>query len=269
MRNFPPERIVCLTEETVETLYLLGEQDRIVGVTGYAVRPPVVRLEKERVAAFTSAKIDKILSLQPDLVLAFSDLQADIAAELIKSGLAVMTYNQRDIAGILAMIRHLGAIVGAGDKAEKLASSFEKRLNDLQIKKKYVDRPRVYFEEWDSPMITGIKWVSELIEIAGGQDVFFELSGNESATDRIVVSQQVINASPNIIVASWCGKKVRSGTFHEREGWSVVPAVEKNCIYEIKSPLILQPGPAALTDGLDKLLQIFDLYDRGKPNLTQ
>ena len=268
MRNFPPKRIICLTEETVETLYLLGEQDRIVGVTGYAVRPPVVRKEKERVASFTSAKIDKILSLQPDLVLAFSDLQADIAAELVKSGVAVMAYNQRDIAGILAMIRHLGATVGVGEKAEELALSYEKRLNDIRIKKKYVDRPRVYFEEWNSPMIAGIKWVSELIEIAGGQDVFFELSGNEAATDRIVTSQQVINASPDIIVASWCGKKVRSKTFHEREGWSVVPAVEKNCIYEIKSPLILQPGPAALTDGLDKLVQIFDLYDHDKHNLV-
>ena len=268
VRNFPPERIICLTEETVETLYLLGEQDRIIGVTGYAVRPPIVRKEKERVAAFTSAKIDKILSLQPDLVLTFSDLQGDIACELIKSGVAVMAYNQRDIAGILAMIRHLGAIVGAGNKAEELASSYEKRLHDIHIKKKNVDRPRVYFEEWDSPMITGIKWVSELIQIAGGQDVFFELSGNEAATDRIVASQQVINASPNIIVASWCGKKVRSQTFHEREGWSVVPAVEKNYIYEIKSPLILQPGPAALTEGLDRLVQIFNLYENDKHNLA-
>ena len=268
MRNFPPERIICLTEETVETLYLLGEQHRIVGVTGYAVRPPIVRSEKVRVANFTSAKIDRILSLQPDLVLAFSDLQADIVAELIKSGLTVMTYNQRDIAGILAMIRHLGATVGVGDKAEELAASYEKRLNDIHIKKKDVYRPRVYFEEWDSPMITGIKWVSELIEVAGGQDIFLELSGNEAATDRIVASRQVINASPDIIVASWCGKKVRSQTFHEREGWSVVPAIEKNCIFEIKSPLILQPGPAALTDGLDKLVQIFDLYDHGKHHLA-
>ena len=268
MRSFPPERIICLTEETVETLYLLGEQNRIVGVTGYAVRPPVVRKDKERVSAFTSAKIDKILSLQPDLVLAFSDLQADIVAELIKSGLAVITYNQRDIAGILAMIRHLGATVGVGDKAEELASSYEKRLDDLQSKKNYVDRPRVYFEEWDSPMITGIKWVSEIIEVAGGQDIFFELAGNEAAIDRIVTSQQVINASPNIIVASWCGKKVRPETFHERRGWTTVPAVEKNCIYEIKSPLILQPGPAALTDGLDELVQIFDSYDHDKHNLA-
>ena len=256
MRNFPPERIICLTEETVETLYLLGEQNRIVGVTGYAVRPPVVRKDKERVSAFTSAKIDKILSLQPDLVLAFSDLQADIAAELIKSGVAVMTYNQRDIAGILAMIRHLGAIVGVGDKAEELASSYEKRLGDLQAKKKYVDRPRVYFEEWDSPMITGIKWVSELVEMAGGTDVFSTLSSNKSATDRVVTSEKVIEAAPDIIIASWCGKKVRRETFGERDGWSIIPAVKNNRIYEVKSPLILQPGPAALTDGLEKLVEI-------------
>ena len=159
MRNFPPERIICLTEETVETLYLLGEQDRIVGVTGYAVRPPAVRKEKERVAAFTSAKIDKILSLKPDLVLAFSDLQAEIVADLIKNSVAVMAYNQRDIGGILSMIRHLGATVGVGRKAESLALSYEKRLADLRKLERRDDQPRVYFEEWDSPIITGIKWI--------------------------------------------------------------------------------------------------------------
>ena len=259
MRNFPPERIICLTEETVETLYLLGEQNRIVGVTGYAVRPPSVRKEKERVAAFTSAKIDKILSLNPDLVLAFSDLQAEIAAELIKNGVAVMTYNQRDIGGILAMIRHLGATVGAGIKAEELASSYEKRLADLRTVSKTNVRPRVYFEEWDSPMITGIKWVSELIEIAGGTDVFSRLSSNEAATDRIVTSEEVIQAAPDIIIASWCGKKVRHETFGKRDGWSIIPAVEKNRIHEVKSPLILQPGPAALTDGLKKISEILNM----------
>ena len=263
MRNFPPERIICLTEETVETLYLLGEQDRIVGVTGYAVRPPAVRKEKERVAAFTSAKIDKILSLKPDLVLAFSDLQAEIAAVLIKNSVAVMTYNQRDIAGILAMIRHLGATVGVSDKAEALALSYEKRLADLRNLERHDVPPRVYFEEWDSPMITGIKWVSELVEIAGGADVFSELSFNEAATDRIVTSEEVIEAAPDIIIASWCGKKVRPETFGERDGWSSIPAVKKNHIYEVKSPLILQPGPAALTDGLNKLVQIFSFGDHG------
>jgi len=256
VRSFPPERIICLTEETVETLYLLGEQDRIVGVTGYAVRPPVVRKEKDRVAAFTSAKIDKILSLKPDLVLAFSDLQAEIAAELIKNGVAVMTYNQRDVNGILAMIRHLGSTVGVCDKAEALALSYEKRLADLRAKKKTNNRPRVYFEEWDSPMITGIKWVSELVEMAGGTDVFSTLSSNESATDRVVTSKKVIEAAPDIIIASWCGKKVRRETFGERDGWSIIPAVKNNRIYEVKSPLILQPGPAALTGGLEKLVEI-------------
>ena len=263
MRNFPPERIICLTEETVETLYLLGEQDRIVGVTGYAVRPPAVRKEKERVAAFTSAKIDKILSLKPDLVLAFSDLQAEIAADLIKNGVAVMTYNQRDIAGILSMIRHLGATVGVGEKAESLASSYEKRLADLRNLERHDVRWRVYFEEWDSPMITGIKWVSELVEIAGGTDVFSALSSNEAASDRIVTSSDVIEAAPDIIVASWCGKKLRPEAFREREGWAAIPAVKKNYIYEVKSPLILQPGPAALTDGLNKLVQIFSFGDHG------
>ena len=264
VRHFPPERIICLTEETVETLYLLGQQDRIVGVTGYAVRPPIVRKEKERVAAFTSAKIDKILSLKPDLVLAFSDLQAEIAAKLIKNGIAVMTYNQRDIGGILAMIRHLGATVGVAKTAEELALSYERRLLNLSNKKKAAARPLVYFEEWDSPMITGIKWVSELIEIAGGVDVFSELSSNEAAADRIVTSQQVIKAAPDIIVASWCGKKVRPGAFKDRDGWSVMPAVTNNCIYEIKSPLILQPGPAALTEGLDKLVKILSTVDNCK-----
>jgi iron complex transport system substrate-binding protein len=264
VRNFPPERIICLTEETVETLYLLGEQDRIVGVTGYAVRPPIVRKERERVASFTSAKIDKIISLKPDLVLAFSDLQAGIAADLIKNGIAVMTYNHRDISGILAMIRHLGAAVGAGEKAEDLASSYERRLLDYRNNKKAAARPLVYFEEWDSPMITGIKWVSELIEIAGGVDVFSELSSNQDATNRVVTSQQVIKAAPDVIVASWCGKKVRHSVFMERDGWSVVPAVANNRIYEIKSPLILQPGPAALTEGLDKLVKILSTVDNNK-----
>ena len=192
MRNFPPERIICLTEETVETLYLLGEQDRIVGVTGYAVRPPAVRKEKERVAAFTSAKIDKILSLKPDLVLAFSDLQAEIVADLIKNGVAVMAYNQRDIAGILSMIRHLGATVGVGEKAESLASSYEKRLADLRNLERHDVRPRVYFEEWDSPMITGIKWVSELVEIAGGTGYRLLKSTHKGLTIKLIKTCRIL-----------------------------------------------------------------------------
>ena len=175
-----------------------------------------------------------------------------------------MTYNQRDIIGILSMIRHLGSTVGVGDKAEALALSYEKRLAELRAEKKNNNRPRVYFEEWNSPMITGIKWVSELIEIAGGTDVFATLSSNESAIDRVVTSERVIEAAPDIIIASWCGKKVRPETFGKREGWSIIPAVQQNRIYEVKSPLILQPGPAALTDGLNKLVQILSSCDHGK-----
>lgn len=254
MKVFPPERIVCLTEETVETLYLLGVEDRIVGVSGYAVRPKRVRREKLRVSAFTSADIPKILALSPDLVLTFSDLQAEIAAELIRAGVAVMAYNQRDIAGILAMIRHLGAMVGQGRRAARLADHYGRRLS--QISDHAADRPpaRVYFEEWDDPMISGIQWVSELIEIAGGQDVFSDVARQASATDRIVTPDQVINAAPDLILASWCGKKVRPEKIAARPGWDSIPAVRDGRILEIKSPLILQPGPAALTDGLDAII---------------
>ncbi|MEL6959624.1 MAG: cobalamin-binding protein [Pseudomonadota bacterium] len=253
MNRFPPERIVCLTEETVETLYLLGEQDRIVGVTGYAVRPPGVRREKPRVSAFTSADIPKILALSPDLVLTFSDLQAEIAAELIRAGVAVMAYNQRDIAGIMAMIRHLGAMVGASRRAEALVGTYQRKLDEIAAGAPS-DRPKVYFEEWDDPMISGIQWVSELIDIAGGQDVFPDLAGEPAAKDRFVTSDQVIAAAPDVILASWCGKKVRAKKIAARDGWGDIPAVRDGRIFEIKSPLILQPGPAALTDGLDAIV---------------
>jgi len=257
MKRFPPDRIVCLTEETVETLYLLGEEDRIVGVSGYAVRPKGVRQEKPRVSAFTSADIPKILALSPDLVLTFSDLQADIAAALIREGVAVMAYNQRDIAGILAMIRHLGAMVGQGDKASSLAETYERRL--AQISEEAAGRPRlsVYFEEWDDPMISGIQWVSELVEIAGGWDVFPRQAKEPAAKDRFVTSDEVIQEAPEVILASWCGKKVRPEKIAARPGWDAIPAVQNNQIFEIKSPLILQPGPAALTDGLDAILSAF------------
>ncbi len=253
MRRFPPERIVCLTEETVETLYLLGEERRIVGVSGYAVRPPRVRREKPRVSAFTSADIPKILALEPDLVLTFSDLQAEIAQSLLREGVTVFGFNQRDVAGILAMIRTLGALVGAEARADRLASSYEARLGRLRSAAPRV-RPRVYFEEWDDPMISGIGWVSELIEIAGGRDVFVELAGCKAATDRIVRSDAVIRAAPEVILASWCGKKVRPEKIAARPGWQAIPAVASGAIHEIKSPLILQPGPAALTDGLDAIV---------------
>jgi iron complex transport system substrate-binding protein len=253
--SFPPQRIVCLTEETVETLYLMGEQDRIVGVTGYAVRPPEVRKEKPRIAAFTSANLPKILALEPDLVLSFSDLQADIVAELIRAGVAVHAFNQRTIAGILAMIRTLGALIGAPAKGEKLANALELRL--AKVAERAATGPgrlRVYFEEWDDPLITSIGWVSELIELAGGEDVFAELRTRSSAKDRIVEPDQVVAADPQVILASWCGKKVRTERIAARPGWNKVSAVAEGHIHEIKSPLILQPGPAALTDGLDKIV---------------
>ncbi|MEM8573911.1 MAG: cobalamin-binding protein [Pseudomonadota bacterium] len=254
MKRFPPNRIVCLTEETVETLYLLGEEDRIVGVSGYAVRPKRVRQEKPRVSAFTSADIPKILALSPDLVLTFSDLQAEIASELIKAGVTVIAYNQRDIAGILAMIRHLGATVGQGPRAARLADDYEKRLARIAAGGERLHRPLVYFEEWDDPMISGIAWVSELIRIAGGRDAFPELAKEAAARDRIVSSEQVIAAAPDVIIASWCGKKVRPEKIAARPGWQTMPAVRDDRIFEIKSPLILQPGPAALTDGLDAIV---------------
>jgi len=250
----PPERIVCLTEETVETLYLLGEQDRIVGVSGYAVRPPQVRKEKPRVSAFTSANIPKILELAPDLVLTFSDLQADIVAELIRAGVAVHAFNQRDVAGILAMIRTLGALVGAHDKAASLADGLEERLRRIRSASTLSSPPRVYFEEWDEPLISGIGWVSELIEIAGGQDVFSKPRAHKAAQERIVSAEAVIAARPDVILASWCGKKVRPERIAARPGWDAIPAVANRRIYEIKSSVILQPGPAALTDGLDAMI---------------
>jgi iron complex transport system substrate-binding protein len=255
---FPPERIVCLTEETVETLYLLGEDQRIAGVSGYAVRPARVRKEKPRVAAFISADVPKILALRPDLVLTFSDLQADIAAELVRANVAVHAFNQRNVAGILAMIRTLGALVGATAKAETLATSLAARLDTLRAMSATLKRrPRVYFEEWDEPMISGIGWVSELIDIAGGIDVFAELSVQKSAKDRIVSAEQVIAVKPDIVIGSWCGKKFVPKRVAERPGFAAVPAVARGWLREVKSTIILQPGPAALTDGVDALAAIF------------
>jgi iron complex transport system substrate-binding protein len=255
---FPPERIVCLTEETVETLYLLGEEHRIVGVSGYAVRPARVRKEKPRVSSFIAADFEKILALEPDLVLTFSDLQADIAAELIRRNVAVHAFNQRDVAGILAMIRTLGALVGATGKAAALAATLEQRLQEARNRAAppLARRPRVYFEEWDEPMISGIGWVAELVEIAGGIDLFPALSRRKNAKDRIVSSEEVIAAAPDIIVGSWCGKKFVPGKVAARPGFSSLPAVRDGFLREIKSALILQPGPAALTEGIDALVAI-------------
>ena len=248
MRRFPPERIVCLTEETVETLYLLGEDHRIVGVTGYAVRPPRVRREKPRVGAFTSADVPKILALDPDLVLTFSDLQAPIVADLIRAGIAVHAFNQRDVAGILAIIRTLGALVGTPAKGEALANSLAQAIEPAHVPAG-TPRPRIWFEEWDEPLISGIGWASELIHRAGGADVFATLARAPSAKDRIVPPEAVIAAAPDIILASWCGKRVRPERIAARPGWAAIPAVAAGRIHEIKSPLILSPGPAALTEG--------------------
>ena len=248
-----PCRIVCLSEETTETLYLLGEQDRIVGISGYTVRPPQARRDKPKVSAFTSARIDRIVALRPDLVLTFSDLQAEIAAELIKNGLEVHAFNQRDVAGILAMIRLLGAMVGAGDAAARLADTLAGRIERVRTRCAHGPRPRVFFEEWDEPLISGIGWVSELIAIAGGEDCFAELARQPLARDRIVSPEAVRERRPDIVIGSWCGKRFRPERVAARPGWHALPAIAGGHVHEIKSSLILQPGPAALTDGLATL----------------
>ena len=259
---YPPERIVCLTEETAETLYLLGEQHRIVGISGYTIRPPQARKEKPRVSAFISADIPKILALEPDLVLTFSDLQADIVAALIRAGISVHAFNQRTVAGILDMIRTLGALVGAGDRADALAERLAAIVENTRRRNaSHSERPKVYFEEWDDPMISGIAWVSELIAIAGGADIFPELAGCKSAKERIITPAAVIGRAPDIIIGSWCGKKFSAQNVAARPGFDTIPAVRNRKLYEIKSALILQPGPAALTDGLAALEKLI----RGVP----
>jgi iron complex transport system substrate-binding protein len=254
-----PKRIVCLTEETTETLYLLGEGDRVVGVSGYTVRPPEAR-NKPRVSAFISAKFEKIEALDPDLILAFSDLQADIAAELIRRGRTVVTFNQRSVSEVLQMIRMLGGLIGCQAKAEALVSQLEAGLNAIRDSAaRQAHRPRVYFEEWDDPPISGIQWVEELVEIAGGQPIFPELRHAKLGKDRIVQAEEVIRRDPEVIVASWCGKAVRREKIAGRPGWEDVAAVRDGHIYEIKSALILQPGPASLTEGVQ---QLHDLISR-------
>lgn len=253
-----PQRIICMTEETVETLYLLGEQDRIAGISGFTVRPPEARKEKPKVSAFTSAKIPKILALKPDLVLGFSDLQADIAAELIREGIEVYILNHRDVDGILRMIRSLGRLVDAKEKANTLADKYQQRIAEIKaITDTWSVKPVVYFEEWYEPIISGIGWVSELVEIAGGIDCYAENAKHQGGKDRIVADPlEVVAKSPDIIIGSWCGKKFHPEKVGLREGWAEVPAVKTGDVYEIKSAFILQPGPAALTDGLDQLFEI-------------
>ncbi len=258
----PPARIVCLTEETVETLYLLGESERIVGVSGFVVRPPEAR-RKPKVSTFTDAKTDEIVALKPDLVFTFSDIQADIAANLIREGIEVHAFNHRTVEGIFDMMRTVGALIGEPAKAASLCETMQAKINDTRRRAESRRiRPRVYFEEWDDPMISAIGWVSELIEIAGGENVFADLAKEQGAKDRIVSAEQVISAQPDIIIGSWCGKGFKQQSVVNRPGFSAIPAVKNDRLYEIKSAVILQPGPAALSDGLDELLTIMQDIER-------
>ncbi|HZD53565.1 MAG TPA: cobalamin-binding protein [Woeseiaceae bacterium] len=260
------ERIVCMTEETTETLYALGEERRIIGISGFTVRPPRARKEKPKVSAFTSAKIDRILKLEPDLVLGFSDLQADIAATLIRHGVAVHVFNQRSVEDIFAMIRTLGGMIGVQQKAEAYVERLRRGMDRVRDE---VDpdarRPRVYFEEWDDPCISGIRWVSELIAMAGGDDCFPERAAEPLARNRILPDPfEVVRRRPDIVIGSWCGKKFRPEKVAARPAWGAVPAVTSGDLYEIKSSIILQPGPAALTDGLQALRGIIRRWSNAR-----
>jgi len=258
-----PQRIVCLTEETTETLYLLGEDRRIVGISGFTVRPPRARREKPRVSAFTSARTARILELAPDLVLGFSDLQADIAAELTRAGLNVHVFNQRSVEEILAMICTLGGMIGCEAKTAALLAELEAGLAAVRSAAAGLSRrPRVYFEEWDEPLISGIRWVSELIGIAGGEECFPELAREPLGRNRIIADPlEVVRRAPDIVLGSWCGKKFRPGQVAARAGWDALPAVRTGFVREIKSAIILQPGPAALTDGLRALATVIAEWD--------
>jgi iron complex transport system substrate-binding protein len=253
-----PCRIVCLTEEPTEVLYALGEEERIVGISGFTVRPKRARREKPKVSAFTSAKVDRILALQPDFVIGFSDIQAEIAQALIKCGIEVWISNHRSVDGILSYVRRLGALVGAADRADRYAQGLEAHIERVrQAAVLLPRRPRVYFEEWDDPPISAIRWVSELIGIAGGDDVFPERAACSLGKDRILSdASEVIRRAPDIIFGSWCGKRFRPNQVTARAGWDAVPAVRDGELHEVKSPLILQPGPAALTDGLDAIHRV-------------
>lgn len=249
------KRIVCLTEEPTEVLYALGEQDRIVGISQFTVRPEGVRKEKPRVSAFTSARHEKILALEPDLVVGFSDIQADIARDLIKAGVEVWISNHRTLDGIISYVRRLGAMVGAAEKADRYAASLSAHVENVRDQSAALPRhPRIYFEEWNDPHITGIGWVSELIDVAGGVDVFAEKGRASLAKDRIIADPlEIAGRKPDMVLASWCGKKVQHHEIRSRSGWESVPAIHNDQIHEIDSSIILQPGPAALTDGLDAI----------------
>ncbi len=251
-----PRRIVCLTEEPTEILYLLGEQDRIVGISAWTVRPPQAKREKPIVSAFTSGNVQRIADLQPDLVIGFSDVQADLAATLIRENLPVLILNQHDVTEILDVILLLGKVVGAEAKARALVTSYRERLERIGRETADADvRPRVYFEEWPDPMLCGSGWVSELIGYAGGVDVFAERAGARKARGRTVTSEEVLAARPDVILASWCGKPFEEASLRRRKGWAALPALTRDRVREIDASVILQPGPAALTDGLDALVE--------------
>jgi len=260
--NFFPKRIICLTEEPVETLYLLGEQDRIVGVSGFAVRPPGVRKEKPVVSTFTDAEIDKIIKLKPDLVIGFSDIQSGIAKELISKGITVWINNYRTVEGILNMIGQLGSLVGQAGKAMGLIDKYRRGIEEIYHRaQKKKHKPKVYFEEWYDPLISGICWVSELIELAGGVDIYKERQNASLAKDRIIPDKnEVVKLNPDIIIASWCGKKFKKEKLVARENWNKINAVKLDFIFEIKSPIILQPGPAAVTEGINAIAGIIDAW---------
>ncbi len=260
MADYYPKRIVCLTEETTEMLYILGEEDRIVGISGFTVRPPYARKEKPKISAFTTAKISEIIELEPDLVLGFSDLQADIAADLIRQGANVHIFNQRSVCEIFSMILTLSALVGCREKAQDWVSEIEKKIASIKQQNATRSvRPKVYFEEWFDPIITAIEWVSEIIEIAGGDDCYPEFSKQKLAKNRIVADPlDVVERNPDIIIGSWCGRKFKPEQVLKRNNWENISAIKNNQMFEINSSDILQPGPAALTDGLDQIKTIID-----------
>jgi iron complex transport system substrate-binding protein len=268
MSDARPARIVCLTEEPTEVLYALGEDHRIVGISGFTVRPPRARREKPRVSAFTSARIERILDLKPDLAIGFSDMQADIAQALIRAGVEVWISNHRSVAGIVGYVRRLGALVGASERADRLADELQATVEAVRAAARQLPRrPKVYFEEWDEPRISAIRWVSELIGIAGGDDIFPQRAASSLAAGRIVADPlEVVRAAPQIVIGSWCGKKFRPERVAARPGWAEVPAVRDGELHEVKSPLILQPGPAALTDGLAALHAIICGWHQRHPN---
>ena len=258
MNNLIPEKIICITEETTETIYLLGEEKRLIGISGFTKRPKIAKKQKEVVSTFLDADIEKIIELEPDLVIGFSDIQSSIAEKLIKKGVTVLINNYRSINGIFKMIYNVGCLVGKSEASKDLINEIKNKHKQIAKEvSKWKKKPKVYFEEWDNPQISGIKWVSEIIHLCGGNDIFIEHSNESLAKHRIISSCDVIKKNPDIIIASWCGKKVKKEKIKKRNGWEKIKAVNNNEIHEIKSEIILQPGPASVTDGAELIHEIF------------